>query len=325
MTNTALDLRRLAAPSVSRAAREKLEWLAALISAAPPSKPPETLQEFDAAAATAELVANYLSDPALSALSPTIVETRLGGVPVLDVTPPSYVDDGSLVVYVHGGGFVRNSARSSLLMSALIASTTGRKVVSVDYTLAPRGTCVTIVQEVIDVWSALLETHDAKAMGLMGDSAGGTIAASVTHALRNRSLAVPAALVLLSPATDLTGAGDTHTTLAAVDYLNKDASASALRAYAGGLPFEDARLSPLFGEFARGYPPVLLQVGTREILLSDSVRLHRALRAHGVESQLDVYEGMPHVFQSLLADTPEGVAAWSEMRAFWARHLASRV
>jgi monoterpene epsilon-lactone hydrolase len=323
MTDALIDLRRYIAPSVSAAARTKLEWLTGLVMSAPPSKPPQSLEEFDAAAAHAEVIAEYLSRAAVAALSPTVVEARIGGVPVLEVTPKDYADDGTVVVYVHGGGFVRNSAKSSLLMAALTASTSGRKVVSIDYTLAPRGTCLTIVEEVVTVWSALLETHDAASVGLMGDSAGGCIAASATHLLRDRGIAMPAALILLSPSVDLTGGGDTHVTLAPVDYLDRDASASALRAYVGGLAFDDPRVSPLFGDFRKGYPPALIQAGTREILLSDSVRLHRALRAAGIEALLDVYEGMPHVFQSLLAEAPEGVAAWSEMTGFWTKHLAS--
>lgn len=321
MTDVSLDLRRQIASSVSPAAREKLDWLGALISAAPPSEPPQTLEAFDAAAAQAEVVAQFLTGPALAVLNPSIVENRLGGTSVLEVTPQGYVPDGSALVYVHGGGFVRNSARSTLLMAALIASSSGRKVISIDYTLSPRGTCVSIIEEVIAVWAALLETTEGSAMGLIGDSAGGCIIAAATHVMRDRAIAMPAALILLSPGTDMTGGGDTNLTLAAVDYLDADELTNGAKAYADGLPLDDPRVSPLFGDFSLGYPPVLLQAGTRELLLSDSVRLHRALRSAGVEAQLDIYDGMPHVFQSLLADTPEGFAAWREMTAFWERHI----
>lgn len=321
MTDPSPDLRRRIAPSVSPAAREKLDWLGGLMSAAPPPNPPQTLDEFDAAAAQAEVIAQFLTSGALAAMNPVVLEGRLGGIPVLEITPRGDVHDGTVLVYVHGGGFVQNSARSSLLMAALIAAKSGRKVVSIDYTLAPRGNCESILEEVIAVWSALLETRAGAAMGLIGDSAGGCIAASVTHLLRDRSIAMPAALILLSPAADLTLGGDTNLTLTAVDYLDPAGLANGVKAYAGGLALDDPRVSPLFGDFGRGFPPTLLQAGTRELLLSDSVRLHRALRSADVEAQLDVYDGMPHVFQSLLADTPEGVAAWREMTLFWARHI----
>ena len=211
----------------------------------------------------------------------------------------------------------------NLPTAALSASTTGRRVISIDYTLAPRGTWSTILDQVAAVWVALVQERPAHALGLIGDSAGGCIAAAATLMLRERGLGVPAALVLLSPVTDLAGEGDTHVTLAAVDYLDVRFLDVARRAYAPGAKLDDPLVSPVHGDFTRGFPPVLLQVGTRELLLSDSVRLHRALRAAGRTSRLEVYEGMPHVFQPLLADTPEGRAAWAEISAFWSEYLYS--
>jgi acetyl esterase/lipase len=156
---------------------------------------------------------------------------------------------------------------------------------------------------------------------MMGDSAGGCIAAAATLALRDRGLPVPAALVLLSPCTDLAGGGDTNVTLEPVDYLDRATGAANRDAYAGGADLADPLVSPIHGDFTKGYPPVLLQAGTRELLLSDSVRLHRVLRAAGRASRLEIFEGMPHVFQSLFADTPEGQAAWADMTDFWAEYL----
>jgi monoterpene epsilon-lactone hydrolase len=128
--------------------------------------------------------------------------------------------------------------------------------------------------------------------------------------------------VLLSPVTDLASEGDTNVTLASVDYLDPRMLRLAYRAYASDGRLDHPFVSPVHGDFTRGFPPVLFQVGTRELLLSDSVRLHRAVRAAGQASRLELYEGMPHVFQSLLADAPEGKAAWAEIAAFWAEHLS---
>ncbi|MEO7680192.1 MAG: alpha/beta hydrolase fold domain-containing protein, partial [Sphingomonas sp.] len=164
---------------------------------------------------------------------------------------------------------------------------------------------------------------DPLRMGLLGDSAGGNIAATTTLLLRDRGVALPAALVLLSPGTDMSGDGDTTTSLAHVDYLDQRTRELTRNIYAPGADLANPLISPVMGDFTRDYPPVLFQVGTRETLLSDSVRMHRKLRDAGRSSRLELYEGMPHVFQGLLADTPEGRAAWHEMAEFWAEHLAS--
>jgi monoterpene epsilon-lactone hydrolase len=319
---SSLDPRGRIAPSVSVEARAKLLALRDLVSGWAGRKPPETLAEFDEAVARGAAGAEMLGRATLNALQPDVTELNLGGTPTLEVRPQGYRDDGTALVYVHGGGFVQGSARSSLMTAALIASTSGRRVVSIDYQLSPRGTWATILEEVASAWRALLETGSrASGFGMIGDSAGGCIIAAAALLLRDRGVAMPGALVLLSPATDLAGEGDTNLTLASVDYLDRETMAVARRTYAAGADLKDPLVSPVHGDFSRGYPPVLTQVGTRELLLSDSVRLHRNLRASGQASRLEVYEGMPHVFQPLLADTPEGRHAWTEIAAFWSEHL----
>jgi monoterpene epsilon-lactone hydrolase len=311
------------APSVSNEARVKLEAVRAFLAALPASPLPETLAEFDAAAKQAVIFAEQLSRAALDMLAPTVAELNLSGVPALDVRPRDYRDDGTALVYIHGGGFVQGSARSNLLTAALAASTSGRRVISIDYTLAPRGSSKTILEEVVSAWGTLVQERPVRALGLIGDSAGGCIATAATLLLRERGIRMPAALVLLSPVTDLAGKGDTNVTLAPVDYLDARTLDVGYRAYAAGAALDGPLVSPVQGDFTWGFPPVLLQVGTRELLLSDSVRLHRALRDAGQASRLELYEGMPHVFQPFLADAPEGRTAWAEIAAFWSEHLPS--
>ena len=319
------DPRLTVAPSVSPAAAAILRPIAAALSAMLARDPPRTLAEFDAAAARGAAFAEQMAAGPVAALAPTLVEWDAGGTPVLTVTPREARAGAAPLVYVHGGGFVTGSARSSLLTAAVAAATSGRVVHSVDYTLAPRGRWNTILDQVVAAWLAIVArggARDEATPGLFGDSAGGCIAAAATLLLRERGAPLPAALVLMSPVTDLAGAGDTNTTLAAVDYLDRQQLDPAFRAYADEADWADPLVSPVQGDFARGFPPVLTQVGTRELLLSDSVRLHRALRAAGRSSRLEVYEGMPHVFQPLLGNAPEGQAAWAEMADFWTEHLA---
>jgi acetyl esterase/lipase len=310
------------AASVSPEARTRLEGIRAFLMNIPNPPLPNTVEDFDAAAARAAVFAEQLGKAAIDALGTVATERTLGGVPTLDVTPKDHADDGSVVVYVHGGGFVSGSARANLLTGAYAAATSGRRVISVDYTLSPRGTWDVIIDQVAAVWTALIDQgYDSAKMGLFGDSAGGCIVAATTLLLRGRGISLPAALVMLSPVVDLAGEGDTTVTLAPVDYLDASVRELARQAYAPNADLMNPLVSPVFGDFTKGYPPVLLQVGTREMLLSDSVRLHRKLRDAGQSSRLELYEGMPHVFQGLLADTPEGRAAWAEIAAFWSEHL----
>ena len=316
------DPRRYIPSSVSPEARAKLEIVQSFMAglARPPT--PVTLEEFDAAVARGEQFAAMITGPALAELASETRDLELGGVPVLEVLPQDYTDDGTALVYVHGGGFVQGSARSSLLTAALAAASSGRRVYSIDYTLSPRGTWRTILDQVVTVWTTLLEQRRAGSLGLFGDSAGACIAAAATLLMRERGHDLPAALVLLSPVTDLAGKGDTSVTLAHIDYFDDELRAAMRRAYVPDGDLSNPLVSPVFADFAPGYPPVLTQVGTREALLSDAVRLHRTLRAAGASSRLEGYEGMPHVFQSFFADTPEGRSAWAEIGDFWTAHLA---
>lgn len=323
MTDT--DSRLLIARSVSPEARATMEPLGRMIASLPPRKSPVTQAQFDAAAAATEAMQIALTADKVAALRLDTIETVMVGVPVIGVRPPDWHDDGTLLVYVHGGGFVQGSARSSLLMAGLMAVRTGRHVVSVDYTLAPRADYRTITDQVAAVCSAVLRDRPASSVGLFGESAGGGIAAGTLLKLREQGLAHPAAAVLISPVTDLAAEGDTHATIAAHDFLSAMAlKASAYRAYAPPEAARDPIASPLYGRFGPDFPPTLIQVGTREILLSDSVRLNRAIRTAGGTCILDVYDGMPHVFEAIVPDAPEGMQAWGEIDGFWKSHLVRR-
>ncbi|EJL25228.1 esterase/lipase [Caulobacter sp. AP07] len=320
MNQQAPDPRLFIPASVSAEAAAILAVIGGVIASLPPREPPRTLEDFDAAKARGEAFAAQMTAAPLAALAPELEPWTAGDAPVLSVRPRSAREGAAPLIYVHGGGFAGGSAHANLLTAALAAETSGRVVHSVDYTLAPRAQWRQVIGEVVAVCEAV--ARDTPAFGLFGDSAGGCIAAAATLALRDAGAATPSALVLISPVTDLAGGGDTNRTLAPYDYLDADVLAPALRAYADPADWHEPLVSPIRGDFKPGYPPTLLQVGTREILLSDSVRLHRALRAAGQSSRLEIYEGMPHVFQPTLAQTPEGVAAWAEIADFWLEHLA---
>ncbi|MDB5432739.1 MAG: Alpha/beta hydrolase fold-3 domain protein [Caulobacter sp.] len=320
MTAAPADLRLFVPASASAQAREAMTRFGQVLAALPPRPLPVTQADFDAAAARGATFAEVMNQGAIEALAPTVEVIEAGGVPVLRVDPRTPTTGAAPLVYIHGGGFVGGSARANLLTAALAAEATGRRVFSIDYVLAPRADWRAMQGEILRAWMALAAANPG-ALGLIGDSAGGCLALALALRLREAGADLPGALVALSPVTDLAGEGDTIETLSPADFLPRETLDIAVAAYAPGADLKDPLVSPVHADFAPGFPPVLLQVGTREALLSDSVRLHRALRAAGRESRLEVYEAMPHVFQNFLAGAPEGRQAWAEIAAFLEPHL----
>ena len=256
-----------------------------------------------------------------------ISEQTLGGIPVLEVTPGRWTHRDQVVVYVHGGAYTLGSARAYLGSPALFAEKTGRRVIAVDYTLAPAAKWRKITAEVVAVTQAL-ETngYPVERTALYGDSAGGSLAAGVTLKLRNEGMGMPAALVLWSPWSDITQTGDTYQTLKDADPIltyPQDLEASAA-AYADPAEQKHPYVSPVYGDFAAGFPPTLIQAGTKEIFLSNAVRLYQTIEAAGGSATLDIYEGMPHVFQYLVPESPETTLAMSKVATFLDEHLGER-
>ncbi len=270
----------------------------------------------------AEKAAKEQNDKAVDSNRVTVTETTMGGVPVLDVRPNGWKDNGKVLVYTHGGAYTMFSARSTLKSAAPMSRATGLRVISVDYTTAPFANWKQIQKQVISVFKALLEQgYSMKDVALYGDSAGGGLAASTVLNLRDRGMGMPAAVVLWSPWADISNTGDTYQTLNNTDpLLNYDPvlKNSAL-AYADGLDLTDSRVSPLYADFSKGFSPALITEGTKCIFLSTSVRMYQALETAGQEVKLDVYEGMWHVFQ--MVPMPEAELSLKRSAAFIHKHL----
>jgi epsilon-lactone hydrolase len=284
---------------------------------------PHTLAEFDARHDQDLKLVEEKAAQAAKALNVTAIDATMGGVGVVDIKPPQYHDDGTVLMHVHGGGWILGSARSGVSGDAQMAVLTGKRIISVDYTVAPRGTWHVVTDQVIDVYRALLaQGYRPHSIGMYGDSAGGNIVPASVLKLRDQGLPMPGALLLLSACADFNLMGDTETTLRDADPALDLTEVKAIRtAYAPEADWKNPYVSPVYGDFKKGFPPVLLQVGTKEFLLSDSVRLYQAIKTAGGVAELDVYEGMPHVFQSYMANSPEQKAAWAESQHFFAAHL----
>ncbi len=261
---------------------------------------------------------------ALERYKNAVEKRELDGVPVLDIKSPRWKPSGNVLVYTHGGAHTFGSAHSTIPISALAADATGLRVISIDYTVAPVGKWERATDEVVAVFGALAkEGIDPKHIAIFGDSAGGALAAGSVLKMRDKGMPLPAAVVLWAPWADITDRGDTAVTLRHADpaYLYDRHLKHAADAFAAPADQHHPYVSPVYGDFSKGFPPTLIQVGTKEIFLSHSVRLYRAIDDAGRVAVLDVYEGMTHVFEPAIPDAPEGKAVMRKMRAFLKAHL----
>jgi monoterpene epsilon-lactone hydrolase len=160
-------------------------------------------------------------------------------------------------------------------------------------------------------------------IAMYGDSAGGGLVAGSVLKMRDEGIGMPAALVLWSPWTDVTGIGDTYFTLRNADpFLDVELDRNSADAYANPSDQKNPYVSPVYGNFSNGFPPTLIQGGTKEMLLSDFVRLYQALDQAGIPVKLDIYEGMPHEFQIFFFhNTTESNIAISKTSDFLKEYL----
>lgn len=266
-----------------------------------------------------ESIYAQLSRSIVDLYQPNITDGTLGGLSILDIKPKNWNDNGKVLVYTHGGAYTFGSANSTTGLPALVANETGLRVISINYTIAPFSKWNQTTNEVISVIQALMEQGYSldDDIAMFGESAGGGLVAGSVLKMRDKGLEMPAAVVLWSPWLDLTGSGDTYFTLKNEDLFLSYGSMleNAAGAYAAPADQKNPYVSPVYGNFSKGYPPTLIQGGTREILLSDFVRLYQALDQANIPVKLDIYEGMPHVHQ-FLYKTPESKIALSKMNDF---------
>lgn len=268
---------------------------------------------------------NYraITEAVIEKNSVTLKEIKKGDVSVLEIQPEKIKDSSKVLVYIHGGAFTLFSARSTLNCSAPMCHSTGLRTIAVDYTNSPQADWNTIQEQVISVFKALLsEGYSMGNIYLFGDSAGGGIAANSVIRLRDSNMGMPSAVVLMSPWIDLTERGDTFHTLADSDpvLVYNPMLKNCAEAYADGLELNDPKVSAINADFSKGFPPVLITEGTKCIFLSSSVLFDRTLKYAGLESELDLYEGMWHVFQQ--HDIPESRISLKKCAEFFEKHSA---
>lgn len=226
-----------------------------------------------------------------------------------------------LQISVHGGALVYMAGRYAMAEAARNAAQSECEAWSVDYRVPPDHPYPAAVDDVIAVYREALKTRHPGDIVMSGASAGGCIVAAALLKARDQGLPLPGALILLTPECDLTESGDTFHVLGQVDNILPRSLPVEIALYANGHDLTHSYLSPLFGDFTPGFPPTLIQSGTRDLFLSNSVRMHRALRNAGIEAELHIWEAAPH---GGFPTAPEGREVNRELRCFMDKHLGRR-
>jgi monoterpene epsilon-lactone hydrolase len=238
------------------------------------------------------------------------------------VTPQNYADPKRVILYMHGGGYVSCSTLSHRPITTALARIAGVRVFSLDYRLAPEHPFPAAVDDAAAGYQWLLQQGYAPAnIAFAGDSAGGGLVVATMLRLRKQSVPLPAVGVCFAPWVDLTGKCN-YCNGQDCSMFRGDDVATFAGLYLKGVPAEDCEASPVFGDLS-GLPPLLIQVSGSELLLDDALRLHERAISAGVRSRLDVYPGLPHVWQMFYGLIPEAELALRAAADFMRTSLAA--
>ncbi|MET0255729.1 MAG: alpha/beta hydrolase [Luteibacter sp.] len=223
------------------------------------------------------------------------VETvRFGPATVHVATPEQTVSTGHALIDLHGGALVFGGGDACRVGTQMQADLHGVRCYGVDYRMPPEHPYPAALDDCLATYRHVLESHEPAHIVIAGRSAGGNLAVAMTLRARDEGLPLPAGVVLLSPELDLTESGDSFEVNRLVDVVLTQSLMSTNLLYAGGADLSHPYVSPLFGDFSKGFPPTFLQSGTRDMFLSNVVRMHRLLRRAQVPTELHVFEAMPH-------------------------------
>jgi epsilon-lactone hydrolase len=245
-----------------------------------------------------------------------VTEVDAGGVPAHWLAAPG-ADTGRVLLFLHGGGFELGSLRSDGELAARLGRASGMRVLFPEYRLAPEHPFPAAIDDVLAAWRWLRTDQGlgARSIAVAGDSAGGGLAVALLVATRDAGEALPAAATLMSPTVDLTSSGASMTERVDQDPFSTPALLRQLASdYLAGADPKTPVASPLFASLS-GLPPLLVLVGTADLLLSDSERLAAAATEAGVDVTLEIGEGLPHVYPIMLG-TPEAAEATEQIGKF---------
>jgi len=251
--------------------------------------------------------------------------TTIGGVKAFVVTPGEITEANRnrVLIHVHGGGYVLGPGEAGTLEAILMAGQGHIKVISIDYRMPPDFPFPAAIDDAMAVYKAILKTTDARKIGIFGTSTGGGMTLVMVLRAKAEGLPLPGAIAPGTPWSDMTKTGDTYFANEMVDDVlvsNDGWLGDAANLYANGHDLKDPMLSPVYGNL-KGFPPTILTTGTRDLFLSNTVRVHRKLREAGVVSDLIVFEGLAHAQYLFIPDSAESKEHFAEVGAFFDRYL----
>ncbi len=230
--------------------------------------------------------------------------------------------DGKLIIYYHGGGFLFGSSRSHRVVASNLARASGIPALAPDYRLAPEHPAPTAHDDAyaIYLW-ALEQGYAPSGIALCGDSAGGNLALATAVRARDAGKPLPAALMLMSPALDFAHDGESHRALADAPLVNRELMDLFNMIYMGDGDLRSPTVTPLHSDLS-GLPPVLVHVGSWELLHDDSVTVTERLKQAGVDATLKIFDGMCHSWQIFAPMLDEGMQSIEEAGEFMRAKLA---
>jgi acetyl esterase/lipase len=294
-----------------------------------PIKIPQSAEEWKAFTASASQDSSQMPQFAKlrEQFGVSVVSQVIAGVHCYALTPKviKLRNRNRLLVGVHGGAFVGGAGESGLLEAIEMAGLTGYKVIAVDYRMPPDHPFPAAMDDAIAVWREAVKLAKPANIAVFGNSAGGALALSIVQRAKQEGLPLPGAVMAGSPWSDLSKTGDSYYTNTDVDHLlvaYDGLLGAAAKLYANGRDLKDPLLSPVYGDFS-GFPPTFLVSGTRDLFLSNTVRVHGKLLRAGVTTQLEVEEGQAHTeyLFAAIADAPEGSELYSDVARFFDAHL----
>ncbi|MHA2009457.1 MAG: alpha/beta hydrolase [Promethearchaeota archaeon] len=255
-----------------------------------------------------------------------IDDIEVNGVPAAFISTPGAAEE-SVVLYLHGGGYVLGSIKSHKEFGSRISRASNSRVLLLDYRRAPESPYPAALEDAVAAYKWLIENEGINPKNIIigGESAGGGLTIATLLKLRDTGITLPAAAIVLSPFADLDITGETIRSKAKEDPL---VNASDLffdsSLYVGEDDPKNPYISPVYADL-KGLPPMIIQVGSSEILLSDSIRIAEKAKTAGVDVILDIWEDMIHMFQLFASFAPEGQEAIEKLGKFIQKHLKKEV
>jgi acetyl esterase/lipase len=261
----------------------------------------------------------------LERLHVSIKPSVMAGVKVFIVTPRTIPADhrDKVLIHVHGGCYVLFPGESGTTEAIMMAGFAHYKVISVDYRMPPEAYFPAALDDAVAVYKDVLKSTPAKDVAFFGTSAGGALSLEMVLRARQDGLPLPGAIAPGTPMSDATKTGDSFYTNEKVDNVLVSRNGfcqAATIIYAHGHDLKDPLISPVYGDM-HGFPPAILTTGTRDLLLSNTVRVHRKMLRSGDDAVLEVFEGESHAQYQFDDRLPETKEAFTEIGTFFDKHL----